>query len=285
MTKTKSIEKPPVAAPRYSVEVEREGESGLESLRLPAVGKATGKTAWIERQFSHYAFSFVVSGSGELYVNRGAGRPVAAPSVFYLRPGITYRYGPHPDNSWHERFVACEGRRVIEWTDLGWWPEDPGPYPISDPDSLADAHQKLFEELQSAIPGASDRAKLAWERLVYDLHFCRVSLATGSSAIGERVEQWRLLPERAWDMRKEAEYCGLSYSRFRESFRARFGIAPHCFLTKLRMSCAARLLVQTDQPIKKLASDLGYSSLEGFYRAFRNTHGLAPGAFRRQRRF
>jgi len=284
MTKSPTIEESACTSPHYSVQIERESESGLASLRLPLIGKAERKTRWIERRFNCHAFAFVVSGSGGLVVNGGALRPVAGPSLFYLRPNIAYRYGPNAGTSWEERFVACEGTRVREWAELGWWPDDPGPYPVPDPRNLARAHENLYEEFESAIPGATVRAKLAWERLIYDLHAARTSPIGGSSEIGKRVDQWRLVPEHDWDLRKEARRCGLSYSRFRECFRERFGIAPHRFLTTLRMDFAARRLVQTDRPVKQLADDLGYSSLEGFYRAFRNAHGLSPVAFRRQRR-
>ena len=167
-------------------------------------------------------------------------------------------------------------------------PEDgPGPT-VRDSIRIARESESSLqsEELESAVPGAPDRTKLAWERLVHDLHTARTGSAPGTPAkIAERLEQWRLAPEHAWDLRMEAERCGLSYSRFRECFREHFGVAPHRFLTKLRMDFAARRLVRTDQPVKQIAADLGYDSLEGFYRAFGKTHGLAPAEFRHRLRF
>ena len=50
-------------------------------------------------------------------------------------------------------------------------------------------------------------------------------------------------------------------------------------LTQLRMEKAAALL-RTDTPIEKIAAEIGYSSLSGFYQAFSNYYGSTPGDLR-----
>lgn len=53
-------------------------------------------------------------------------------------------------------------------------------------------------------------------------------------------------------------------------------------LTQLRMEKAAALL-RREMPIEKIAAEVGYSSLSGFYAAFSNYYGTSPGDWQRSR--
>lgn len=77
-----------------------------------------------------------------------------------------------------------------------------------------------------------------------------------------------------------AEHVNLSPSYFRAVFRDQFGISPGRFFNNMRFEKAARLLRETDLPIKRVASDIGYRDLPNFYRAFRSHLGLTPAAYR-----
>lgn len=48
------------------------------------------------------------------------------------------------------------------------------------------------------------------------------------------------------------------------------------------MTVAARLLLKTQVPLRSIASQVGYTSEFAFANAFKRTHGLAPGAYRRR---
>ena len=52
-------------------------------------------------------------------------------------------------------------------------------------------------------------------------------------------------------------------------------------LTQLRMEKAANLL-HTKKSIEKIAVEIGYSSISGFYETFTNYYGIAPGQWRNQ---
>ncbi len=54
-------------------------------------------------------------------------------------------------------------------------------------------------------------------------------------------------------------------------------------ITRLRLERAKRLLVQSDEPIKQVASDCGFSDATYFHRVFLQAEKMSPGEFRRQR--
>lgn len=79
-----------------------------------------------------------------------------------------------------------------------------------------------------------------------------------------------------------AASVGYSPTQVRRLFRAGLSMAPHRFLLALRINEAKRLLRETRQPLKSIASDLGYSDPVAFHRAFTREAGQTPGQFRRR---
>jgi YesN/AraC family two-component response regulator len=55
-------------------------------------------------------------------------------------------------------------------------------------------------------------------------------------------------------------------------------------LTRQRVEHAKRLLIHTDEPIGKIAEDIGFGSFPYFVRCFKKHTGTKPKAFRMQYR-
>lgn len=68
-----------------------------------------------------------------------------------------------------------------------------------------------------------------------------------------------------------------------------FGYAFHCsvseYITKRRLSCASRELIESEKHVTEIALDYQYGSPEAFSRAFKRFWGVSPSEFRRTRRF
>lgn len=80
-----------------------------------------------------------------------------------------------------------------------------------------------------------------------------------------------------------AEAAGMSRSRFAERFQAAYGQAPMGFLRALRLARAAQLLSEGHEPVKRVAERVGFASRSAFTRAFTETLGQSPRAFRNPR--
>jgi len=77
-----------------------------------------------------------------------------------------------------------------------------------------------------------------------------------------------------------AEAAGMSRSRFAERFQVAYGQAPMGFLRALRLARAAQLLSDGQEPVKRVAQRVGFASRSAFTRAFTETWGQSPRAFR-----
>lgn len=82
-------------------------------------------------------------------------------------------------------------------------------------------------------------------------------------------------PQHAWTSRGLAQEAGLSLSRFTELFSATVGESPMAYLRRWRLILARQDLARGSR-IGTVARRYGYSSPEGFSRAFRRQFNEAP---------
>ncbi|MGO4714397.1 AraC family transcriptional regulator [Bradyrhizobium sp. 2TAF24] len=80
-----------------------------------------------------------------------------------------------------------------------------------------------------------------------------------------------------------AAECRLSPSYFARSFKCTTGIAPHEFLSRMRIDEAKRLLLTTKLPLADIALICGFVDQSYFTRVFTRNVGTSPGAWRRAR--
>ncbi|WP_040807446.1 AraC family transcriptional regulator [Nocardia concava] len=91
-------------------------------------------------------------------------------------------------------------------------------------------------------------------------------------------------PGAPWTVQSLAARAGLSRSVFAQRFTATLGTGPLTYLTWWRMTCAAKLLRETDVLLRVIAEKSGYTSEYAFAKAFKREFGVAPGRFRAQGR-
>jgi AraC-like DNA-binding protein len=88
-------------------------------------------------------------------------------------------------------------------------------------------------------------------------------------------------PANGWTVESLAARAGLSRAAFARKFHAMVGEPPLTYLTRWRMTTAARLLRESDAPLAAVAARTGYRSEFAFAKAFKREYGQAPGRYRR----
>lgn len=78
-----------------------------------------------------------------------------------------------------------------------------------------------------------------------------------------------------------ASAAGISQPYLFAVFKRYLNTSPHQYLLGLRISNAKQLLAGGDLPIKEIAEECGFESLEVFYRQFQNSTGTTPAAYRK----
>jgi AraC-like DNA-binding protein len=150
----------------------------------------------------------------------------------------------------------------------------------------------LGVEVEEQQPGADAIvASLVDALLVYILrawqeeHPTSWSRALTDPSIGPTLHRIHQDPARSWTVEQLSVEAGLSRATFGRRFTALVGEPPLTYLTRWRLTTAARLLRQQDAPLSAVAHQVGYTSEFAFAKAFKREYGLAPGSYRRLARF
>lgn len=88
-------------------------------------------------------------------------------------------------------------------------------------------------------------------------------------------------PARPWSVGELARVAASSRSVIAARFDRVLGEAPMHYLTRLRLSLAARLLTDGHKSIAAIAEEVGYGSAAAFQHAFRREFGVPPAAWRK----
>jgi AraC-like DNA-binding protein len=97
----------------------------------------------------------------------------------------------------------------------------------------------------------------------------------------------RLMHARAaepWTVESLASSVAMSRSAFAARFTKLVGEPPLQYLTRWRMTLAARLLSAGEQSVASVAEHVGYANAVAFTKAFKRYQGVGPGAYRRAHR-
>ncbi|MEV7020711.1 AraC family transcriptional regulator [Kitasatospora sp. NPDC093558] len=108
--------------------------------------------------------------------------------------------------------------------------------------------------------------------------------ALGDSAVAPALAAIHGAPATAWTVEALADRSGLSRAAFARRFSTMVGEPPMAYLTRWRMTTAARLLRESDAPLTAVAAQTGYGSEYAFAKAFKREYGQAPGGYRREAR-
>jgi AraC-like DNA-binding protein len=169
-------------------------------------------------------------------------------------------------------------------------PARPGRHP-----ELSAAVQLLGSELENPRTGSSGIVPLLVDALL--LYILRAWLddqdtaagggwaaALSDPAIAEALSAIHADPAAPWTVQGLATRVGLSRAGFARRFTALVGEPPLAYLTRWRMTTAARLLRDGDTPLSTVAARTGYGSEYALGKAFKREYGQAPGSYRRQAR-
>jgi len=149
------------------------------------------------------------------------------------------------------------------------------------------AFQSLLKELFSTV--AASRGSIRTLRMRSLFLRILLSLAdsaskpptiSGLNAISKIARLIRKRPYHHFTTAGMAEHVHISESRFISLFRQVIGLPPHAYLVTCRINEAKKRLLESNDPITKIAHDLGFSSVQHFSRQFDKIIRQSPSEFR-----
>jgi AraC-like DNA-binding protein len=182
---------------------------------------------------------------------------------------------------WNHRYCAFTGPRVSHWKNAGLWLAAPQEAPRG-PD-----HTAVFDEMIGHIHRPGDWAR---RRATHLLEGILLELAEARSVAGSD-EAWLSRARRFFEQSREfapnydelARELGMGISTLRRKFKAATGLSLHEAYMQQRLDSARRLLIETNLPLKAIATQLGYRDVYFFSNQFKQLSGVTPAAYRRSR--
>lgn len=91
-------------------------------------------------------------------------------------------------------------------------------------------------------------------------------------------------PAASWSNGTLAGEAGMSVDGFARSFRRWMHTTPARYVQQVRVREACRLLADSDESIKRVATSMGFANRHHFSRIFKELTGTTPAVYRRQHR-
>ena len=225
-------------------------------------------------------------------------------------PGDIWLYGPWEPHAW--RAASPEATKVVLIFLPEFLGEDPlGPAPYLHLFALPPARRlgtpsaalrrfalaigrELAREIEEQPPFWAHLIRLHLLRLLAELARAwndpelagerAVPYASGT-ALARIIPAVRLVqtnPQRRVSGPAAAAACNLSLSRFYHVFRGAMGISFGAFASRARVVFAAQHLLSTDEALRQIAEEAGFSDASHLHRAFLRHYGCTPGEYRAQ---
>lgn len=163
------------------------------------------------------------------------------------------------------------------------------------------AHRTDSEKPLSIAAGEIlDQVRLA---LSHDLNAANACVARLTALLGSNAaQQFQLAPakgglapwqkrnvlayidsrlDEAVSIRSLADVASLSVSYFCHAFKESFGLAPHAYIIRKRVTRAQELMLMTSEPLSQIALSCGFADQGHLSKVFRREMGQSPNVWRR----
>lgn len=232
-----------------------------------------------------------LKGQGEVKV-RGKVYAVKAGELVWVDCSQPHSYWAVKEDPWEVYWLRFDGPQGTRWASALGVEVHPvfGALTLK---AVRQLFEKVFQRLQPQTPEQdteawlnSDLAQLiAW---LMESRLASGLLAGGDHTIPDRlrkpIETMRLQFFKPWRVPELAAMAGMSPSHFFRVFKQCLGTSPHEWLRRERITHAKRRLIETEEAIKQIASQCGYSDQFFFSRDFKQVTTFTPSEFRRRER-
>ncbi|MCW7984563.1 AraC family transcriptional regulator [Streptomyces platensis subsp. clarensis] len=241
---------------------------GLQHGTLPTVGPRT---------LDHHVALVISAGRGWFTAPDGRRRPVTAPALLWLVPGVPHHYGADPETGWDESFVDFTGPAAATYTELGYIEPDRPLVPLADTGPARTAIGRIARAARRGNPLLEVETSAAVHELLVALRRARADTDADGDPVLQALARDAFLP---LSVAEHAARHGMTPAELRTAVRRGAGCSPKDYLLAIRLGRAKELLVGTELPVSAVARRVGYDDPAYFSRLFTRRVGTAPVRFR-----
>jgi AraC-like DNA-binding protein len=242
----------------------------------------------IEREtYPGHELILCVSGRGWVQVT-GKRHEVTPGQLVWVNCHHPHTYGAMVRDPWEVYWVRAEGRELERLAKLLQVASQPV-FRLADDQAAARCLERVFHHMQGTRPSDLAGSHAALTELVAQLFELRLNDPAGfqadiPEAIRETLTHMRLHYSKPIRVGELARMAGMPESSYTRQFRKTIGTSPIAWLRHERIKQAKRRLMESDDPIKEVARQVGYSDQYFFSKDFKKMTKLTPTQFREEER-
>jgi AraC-like DNA-binding protein len=272
----------PVQEPNlWSTKVNTIGfESVPEHASYPQTGHPPGYSFNFERGrvLQEYQLLYVTKGKGLFSSLLIQNIEISEGTVFLLKPGEWHTYRPDESTGWECYWVGFSGAITESLQNENTIIQ------IGYDEEMVGLYRKILEVSNGERPGYRQLLSGILIHLLAYLFFREKDNNWKDKEVLNKIDKARLMIREKLNSTVSPEELAaalnMSYTWFRRMFRQYTGLAPAQYITQLKIQKARELLSVTSMPIKEIALELGYESIDYFSTLFKKQTGTTPGQFR-----
>jgi len=244
--------------------------------------KCDGQHTWGPASRDHYLVHYVSAGRGT-FTCAGRTHALAEGALFLICPSQVAGYAADREEPWEYCWVGFNGTEAGRLLSLAGFSRET---PV-----LRPPHPEGLKEMLLHIYRSGGNTPAADADMVGYLYLFLAELIRRNErqapAVGTKdyLEQAVRFIQRNYasdiGVSDVAAYAGVSRSQLYRTFQAGFGLSPHDFLQKYRISEACALLRSRRYTVAEVAGSVGFNDPLYFSRMFKKIKGVTPTDYQR----
>ncbi len=225
--------------------------------------------------------------SGHGWVQVGGKRHEVSPgSLVWVNCHHPHQYGAMAKDPWEVFWVRVEGRQLDRTSQLLDVHAAPVFQQLNTEAAAAD-FQRAFRYLEGTRPCDAAHVNAAIAAIIAAAFESRLSDPGALQpelppAVAKSLEKMRLYFHQPIRVVELAQIAGMSESHFSRQFKSAIGTSPIDWLRRERINQAKRRLIESDDPVKEIARQVGYADQFFFSKDFKRMTKLTPTQFREE---
>jgi AraC-like DNA-binding protein len=248
-----------------------------------------GKDHRIEREtYPGHEWIWCLRGQGWVQVG-GKRHRVGEGDLVWVNCHYPHRYGAVEGDPWEVYWVRAEGRDLDKLARLLQVGSGPVIGLAAERERMTAGFEEVFRQMGGIRPcdlAGAHAVMTEWIARCFAerLHDEQGLQAEMPEAVREAMQQMRLYYSKPIRVAELAAQVGMPESSFTRQFRKATGTSPIAWLRQERIKQAKRRLLESDDPIKEVARQVGYSDQYFFSKDFKKMTKLTPSQFREDER-
>lgn len=237
------------------------------------------------RVLNEYQVIYIANGEGLFESHSCEQQVVKAGSIVLLFPGEWHRFKPNKQTGWDEFWVGIKGRVMDNLVEQRFFSAENALLDVGLHEMIIQLLTNIIEKTKEEKTGYQPLVAGVVMHLLGEIHsLVKNKTYTAEDPTQSIIEKARIILRtnvvEDISMEKVAEQLNVSYAWFRKAFKSYTGIAPHQYLTQLRIEKAKSYLNDQSISIKEIALQLNFESSFYFSRLFKEKVGVSPEVYR-----